>query len=72
MADLSDDMRPEYGAALIVRGIRGKYHAQYTAGTNLALLAPDVRAAFQTDAEVNEALRMLIRLAAEKVPTRPR
>jgi hypothetical protein len=72
MHDESDDLRPEYDPGLLARGIRGKYHAQYTAGTNLALLAPDVRAAFQTDAEVNEALRMLIRLAAEKVPTRPR
>ncbi|MBM3493042.1 MAG: hypothetical protein FJX72_01775 [Armatimonadetes bacterium] len=71
MPDDDDDLRPEYDAELLARGIRGKYHAQYVAGTNLARLAPDVRAAFPTDAEINEALRMLIRLASAKVPVPP-
>jgi hypothetical protein len=55
-----DDVRPEYDASVLKGGIRGKYLERYRAGTNLALLAPDVRAAFPTDESVNEALRSLI------------
>jgi len=38
-------------------GVRGKYCRRYRAGTNLALLAPDVAKAFPNDEAVNEALR---------------
>lgn len=55
-----DDMRPEYGPEVFARGVRGKYYQRYQAGTNLALLAPDVRAAFPTDEAVNAALRKLL------------
>jgi hypothetical protein len=55
-----DDLRPEYDASALKGGVRGKYLERYRAGTNLALLAPDVRAAFPTDEAVNEALRSLI------------
>ncbi len=41
-------------------GVRGKYLERDRSGTNLALLAPDVRAAFPTDEAVNQALRSLI------------
>ena len=56
----ADDLRPEYDASVLKGGVRGKYLDRYRAGTNLALLAPDVRAAFPTDEAVNEALRSLI------------
>ena len=39
----SDDLRPEYDASVLKGGVRGKYLERYRAGTNLALLAPDVR-----------------------------
>ena len=55
-----DDLRPEYDASVLKGGVRGKYLERYCAGTNLALLAPDVRAAFPTDESVNEALRSLM------------
>jgi hypothetical protein len=55
-----DDLRPEYDLAKLKGGVRGKYLERYRAGTNLALLAPDVRAAFPTDEAVNEALRSLM------------
>jgi hypothetical protein len=55
-----DDLRPEYDASVLRGGVRGKYLERYRAGTNLALLAPDVRAAFPTDEAVNQALRSLI------------
>jgi hypothetical protein len=55
-----DDLRPEYDPSMLEGGIRGKYLARYRAGTNLALLAPEVRAAFPTDESVNQALKSLI------------
>jgi hypothetical protein len=55
-----DDLRPEYELSKLKGGIRGKYLKRYLAGTNLALLAPDVRAAFPTDEAVNTALRSLL------------
>ena len=55
-----DSLRPEYDENDLKGGIRGKYLNRYRAGTNLALLAPDVRQAFPTDEAVNQALRSLI------------
>jgi hypothetical protein len=59
-ATQNDDLRPEYDASVLKGGVRGKYLERYRAGTNLALLAPDVRAAFPTDESVNQALKSLI------------
>lgn len=55
-----DDLRPEYDLSQLRGGVRGKYLSRYRAGTNLALLAPDVRAAFPTDEIVDQALRSLM------------
>jgi hypothetical protein len=55
-----DDLRPEYDLSALGGGVRGKYAQQYRSGTNLALLAPEVRAAFPTDEAVNDALRSLM------------
>ncbi len=55
-----DELRPEYDRASLKNGVRGKHLEQYREGTNLALLAPDVRAAFPTDGAVDEALRSLM------------
>jgi hypothetical protein len=55
-----DDLRPEYDLSELKGGVRGKHLERYRAGTNLALLARDVRAAFPTDEAVNQALRSLI------------
>lgn len=62
-AEANDELRPEYDASLLREGVRGKYAARYKAGTNLALLAPDVAEAFPNDESVNEALRLLMRIA---------
>ena len=56
-----DELRPEYDLSQLRGGVRGKHFQQYLSGTNLALLAPDVRAAFPTDEAVNEALRSLMK-----------
>jgi hypothetical protein len=55
-----DDLRPEYDLSQLKGGVPGKYLERYRAGTNLALLAPDVRAAFPTDEAFNQALRSLL------------
>jgi hypothetical protein len=55
-----DDLRPEYDLSQLQGETRGKYFERYRAGTNLALLAPEVRAAFPTDDAVNQALRSLM------------
>jgi len=55
-----DDLRPEYDLSKLKGRVRGKHLERYRSGTNLALLAPDVRAAFPTDDAVNQALRSLM------------
>ena len=59
-----DKLRPESHRDELKGGVRGKYLEQYRGGTNLALLAPDVRAAFPTDESVNEALRSMMQKAS--------
>ena len=49
-------------------GVRGMYAAAYREGTNVAVLADDVAAAFPTDESVNRALRLILE-AARTVPT---
>lgn len=55
-----DDLRAEYDPSILTGGVRGKHLQRYRAGTNLALLTPEVRAAFPTDEAVNRALRSLL------------
>ena len=64
--EFEDDLRPEYDDSVLKGGVRGKYTRAYRAGTNLALLDPDVRAAFPTDDDVNRALRSLMESAAPR------
>lgn len=58
-----DELRPEYDLSQLKRRVRGKYVARYREGTNLVLLEPDDAAAFPDAEAVNEALRMLIKVA---------
>ena len=59
-AGLDDELRPEYELSELLRGgVRGKYRE----GTNLVLLAPDVEEVFPDENAVNEALRLVKRLA---------
>lgn len=61
----ADTLRPEYTASDLGPGMRGKYHSDFEAGTNLVLLAPDVAKVFATPQAVNDALRSLIALAEQ-------
>ncbi|MBO9997914.1 MAG: hypothetical protein J7641_02730 [Cyanobacteria bacterium SID2] len=58
----------EYDFAQLQGGVRGKYVERYRSGTNLVLLDPDVARAFPSDAEVNEALRLLMQVAQRQQP----
>lgn len=60
-----DEMRTEYSAADLGKGIRGKYYEQYSKSHNVVLLNPEVAKAFPTDEAVNKALLSLIKLAQE-------
>jgi hypothetical protein len=68
--ELNDELRPEYDLSQLGEGVRGKYAERYREGTNLVLLAPDVAEAFPTDEAVNEALRLLIKLAKTQLDSR--
>ena len=69
-ANGQDDLRPEYDVSLIRSGVRGKHAARYRSGTNLVLLAPDVAEAFPDAQAVNDALRLLLKVA-KKSASRP-
>jgi hypothetical protein len=63
----TDDLRPEYDFS---QGVRGKHHAAYKAGTNVVLLEDDVAKAFPDASSVNEALRMLLKVAKKHLPAK--
>ena len=59
-----DELRAEYDLSQLLKGgVRGKYVDRYHARTNMVLLAPDVAEAFPTESAVNEALRLVMRMA---------
>jgi hypothetical protein len=60
---LEDDLREEYDETLLKHGVRGKYVQRLATGSNVVRLAPDVAAAFPTEEAVNEALRLLLKVA---------
>lgn len=59
----SDAMRPEYDFS---EGVRGKHYRAYREGTNVVFLEPEIAAAFPDSESVNQALRLLVRLAKSK------
>ncbi|HSE83564.1 MAG TPA: hypothetical protein VLB01_03355 [Thermodesulfobacteriota bacterium] len=67
-SEFNDKLRDEYDFARLKGGVRGKYAKRYNEGTNLVLLAPDVAEAFLDEESVNEALRLLIKIARTQTP----
>jgi hypothetical protein len=63
-----NDMRAECDFAAMKGGARGKYASRYRAGTNLALLDPEMARAFPTDQAVNRALRAVLDLTVAVRP----
>ncbi len=64
---VDDELRAEYDLSQLQGGVRGKYVERYNQGTNLVLLAPDVAEVFPSDEAVNEALRLLMKIAKAQV-----
>ncbi len=66
---VEETMATEYDFSKAVRGATAK---RYAAGSHIVVLDPDVAAAFPDATIVNEALRMLARLAetmsAQRIP----
>jgi len=63
-SEMEDELRPEYDLTELLKGgVRGKDVARYRAGANVVVLAPDVAKAFPTEEAVNEALRLVMRMA---------
>jgi hypothetical protein len=60
------DLQPEYDFS---GGVRGRHHEAYARSTNIILLDEDVAEVFKDSAAVNEALRLLMRLAKEQAHT---
>jgi hypothetical protein len=68
-SDLDDyELRDEYDLSKMTILPRGRYAPGRRAGKNVVLLASDVVAAFPSDEAVNEALRLVIRLARVPQP----
>jgi hypothetical protein len=62
------DMLDEYDFS---KGVRGKYAKRYAEGTNIVVLSPDVAQVFPDSESVNEALRVLVKVARQKVKQVP-
>lgn len=57
---VNDEMKPEYDFS---GGVRGKYYQAYMQSSNVIILDPDVAEIFRDSASVNEALRLLAKIA---------
>ncbi len=65
--EMEDELRPEYDLSKLKNATKGKYASRYREGTNLILLEPDVAEVFRDGSAVNEALRLLIKIADAKI-----
>lgn len=63
----NDELRPEYELSELKNPVRGKYYRRAMASAHLVQLDPDVAMAFPDSVAVNDALRMLVRVAHAKV-----
>jgi hypothetical protein len=58
--------KPEVSAEYdFSRGVRGKYARRYASGSNVVILSPDVAKVFTDSESVNEALRVLVKVARQ-------
>jgi hypothetical protein len=61
---IDDEMQPEYDFS---GGVRGKYYEAYQQASNVVVLDPDVAEIFRDSAAVNEALRLLTKIAKSTI-----
>jgi len=65
-------MRSEYDLSRLGLGVRGKYYARATSGSNLVLIEPDLAAFFPDAKSVNRALRLVAEAAQATLDTQSR
>lgn len=65
MNKVKDEMRAEYRREDLGKGVRGKYFARVSKGTNVVLLDEKVAKAFPNSDAVNEALLGLLALTEQ-------
>jgi len=53
------------------KGVLGKYVKRYAAGSNVVVLLPDVAEAFPDSESVNEALRVIPKIARQQTKKGP-
>jgi hypothetical protein len=71
-ARMVDELRREYDLRNLKGGVRGKYYQRAVAGTNLALIDPDLARVFPESDAVNRALRVIADAARTAKPRRNR
>jgi hypothetical protein len=59
----TSSIQPEYDFS---KGVRGKYAKEFSKGTNLVALAPDVLKDFPDSNSVNQTLRAIAKIAKRK------
>jgi len=62
------ELQDEYDLSKMSIVAKGRYAPERRVGKNVVLLAPDVAQAFPSDEAVNEALRLVLRIA--EVPSK--
>ncbi len=56
---------PELTRDQLGKGVRGKYFKQFTQGSNVVVLQPEIQKAFPTSEAVNKALASMLAFAQE-------
>jgi len=56
---------PELKREQLGVGVRGKYHKQFTQGSNVVVLQPEIQKAFPTSEAVNKALASMLAFTQE-------
>jgi hypothetical protein len=64
------ELKEEYDLSTMTVVPKGRYAPGRRAGKNIIVLEPDLSRAFPTDESVNEALRLVLKMA--EIPQRPR
>ena len=60
MSNSNEDIEKEYDLKSLGKGVRGKHFEQYTKGTNVVVIDPDLSKAFPNAKAVNDALRKIL------------
>jgi hypothetical protein len=64
---------PELKREQLGVGVRGKYYKQFTQGSNVVVLQPEIQKAFPTSEAVNKALASMLAFTQEaQTLTRPK